>query len=149
MAKVRQVSLLIRLYLYSKCDGLTLSSLIHIMQVSVFFGRVGEGGLHLWHMKVPRPETGSKPQLQPMSQLEQCWILNPLCQDGDQTHASAVSWATAVGLLTHWVTAEFQGSVLKHCRANDSAGLEKMSCCDMNYLWRESSDRELWTVSRN
>ena len=43
---------------------------------------------HPWHMEVPRPSTESKPELQPMSQLQQCQILNPLCWTGDQTSAS-------------------------------------------------------------
>ena len=37
------------------------------------------GGVHPWHMEVLGPGTESKPQLQ------QCWILNPLCCTGDQT----------------------------------------------------------------
>ena len=32
---------------------------------------------------VPRPETGSKPQLQAIPQLPQCQILNPLCGAGN------------------------------------------------------------------
>ena len=33
---------------------------------------------HPWHMEVPGPGIKSKPQLWPMPQLRQCWILNPL-----------------------------------------------------------------------
>ena len=36
--------------------------------------------LHPWHMEVPRPGIESEPQLQ------QHWILNPLSQEGGQTH---------------------------------------------------------------
>ena len=49
--------------------------------------------LHPWHMEVPGPGIKSKPQLQPMPQLQQFHILKPLCQARDQTHTSAVSWA--------------------------------------------------------
>ena len=34
---------------------------------------------------VPRPGIWSKLQVQPMPQLQQCWILNPLCHTRDQT----------------------------------------------------------------
>ena len=38
-----------------------------------------------WDMEVPGPGIRSKLQLQPIPQLRPCWILNPLCQTGDQT----------------------------------------------------------------
>ena len=31
---------------------------------------------HLYHMEVPRPGIESQLQLQPMPQLQQCWIFN-------------------------------------------------------------------------
>ena len=40
----------------------------------------------LWHMEVPRPGSEPEPQLRPLPQLWQHWILNPLCQAGDQTY---------------------------------------------------------------
>ena len=36
-----------------------------------------------------------------MPQLQQCQVLNPLCWARDQTLASAETWTTAVGFLTH------------------------------------------------
>ena len=35
------------------------------------------------HMEVPGRGIRSKLQLQPMPQLQQCWILNPLCRSGN------------------------------------------------------------------
>ena len=40
-------------------------------------------GLHTQHMEVPRPGKESEPQLQPVPQWQQYWILNPLLQAGD------------------------------------------------------------------
>ena len=37
-------------------------------------------------MEVPRPETESEPELQPMPQLQQHRIPNPLLWTRDQTH---------------------------------------------------------------
>ena len=34
--------------------------------------------LYLRYMEVPRPGIRSEPHLQPMQQLWQCWVLNPL-----------------------------------------------------------------------
>ena len=48
-----------------------------VWQCCFFFG--GGGGSHLWHIEVPGPGIESEPQLQPKPQLQQCWILNPLC----------------------------------------------------------------------
>ena len=47
--------------------------------------------LHSWHMEVPGPGIKSKLQLQCTPQPQQCWILNPLRQAGDQTCASAAT----------------------------------------------------------
>ena len=38
--------------------------------------------LHLRHIEIPRPEIKSEPQMQCMSQLQQCQILNPLHHTG-------------------------------------------------------------------
>ena len=46
-------------------------------------------------MKVLGPRIESEPQLQPMPQLQKCWILNLLCWAGDQTHDTAVPGAAA------------------------------------------------------
>ena len=51
------------------------------------------------HMKVPGPGIESEPQLQPVPQLRQHWILNPLCWAGDQTFASAATQAATVTVL--------------------------------------------------
>ena len=37
---------------------------------------------------------------------------NPLCQAGDQTHASAANQAAVVGFLAHWTTAETPKSLV-------------------------------------
>ena len=37
------------------------------------------------HMKVPRPGTESETQVQPVPQLQQCWILNLLCNSGNSS----------------------------------------------------------------
>ena len=61
--------------------------------------------LHSWHMEVPRLETESELRLQ---QLWQCWTFNPLHWAGDWSAASSaftVTWAPAVGFLTHCATA--------------------------------------------
>ena len=49
------------------------------------------------HMEFPRPGTESKSQLQPIPQLQQCWILNPLYYPGwnpylsfDLRHCSSI-----------------------------------------------------------
>ena len=39
-------------------------------------------------MDVPGPGIESELELRPMPQLQQCWILNPLCQARDRTGAS-------------------------------------------------------------
>ena len=39
--------------------------------------------LYSQHMEVPGPGTESEPQLPPMPQLPQHWILNPLCHSGN------------------------------------------------------------------
>ena len=39
---------------------------------------------------VPGPGIRSKPKSQPLPQVQQCQILNPLCWPGDQTHASVL-----------------------------------------------------------
>lgn len=44
--------------------------------------------LHLWHMEIPRLGIESKLQLQPVPQLQQHQILNPLCLAGVQTHTA-------------------------------------------------------------
>ena len=45
--------------------------------------------LHPQHMEIPGPGTESEPHLQPMPQLQQHRILNPLCQARDQTCANS------------------------------------------------------------
>ena len=47
-----------------------------------------------------RPGIESELQLQPESQLQQRWILNPLHWAWDRTHTSAATQAAAVGSLT-------------------------------------------------
>ena len=44
-----------------------------------------------WHIEVPGRGTESQLELQPMPQLWQCWILNPLCRTQDQTHILATT----------------------------------------------------------
>ena len=61
--------------------------------------------LHPQHMDVPGPRMASEPQLQPMPQLLQLWIFNPLCQARDRTCSSMVTRATAVRSLTHCAAA--------------------------------------------
>ena len=46
------------------------------------------------YMEIPQPGIESEMQLQPLPQLWQCWILNPLCWAGDWTHTSATTQAT-------------------------------------------------------
>ena len=50
------------------------------------------------HMEVPGPGIKSEPQLQPVPQLWQCWILNPLSRAEDWTCASAV-----ICCRDHWI----------------------------------------------
>lgn len=38
-----------------------------------------------WHTEVPRPEIESRLQLRTMLQLQQLWILNPLCHSQNAT----------------------------------------------------------------
>lgn len=66
---------------------------------SFFFGLSSS----MW--KFPRAGIKSKPELQPMPQLQQRWTLNPLRHAWNQTCAFAVTWATAVGSLAHCATA--------------------------------------------
>ena len=54
--------------------------------------------MYLNHMKVPQSRTESELQLQ------QCRIFNPLPWAGDQICAFVVTWAAAVGFLTHCTT---------------------------------------------
>ena len=54
----------------------------------------------LQHMEVPKPGIKSELHLQAMTQLQQCWILNPLQRAGNWTCASTATWATAVRFLT-------------------------------------------------
>ena len=70
------------------------------------------GGGTLWHMEFPKPRTESKPYLQPVPQLWQRQILNPLFWAGDQTHTSAKPQDTAVGSLTHYATAGTPGQII-------------------------------------
>lgn len=62
-------------------------------------------GLSSSMWKFPRAGIKSKPELQPMPQLQQRWTLNPLRHAWNQTCAFAVTWATAVGSLAHCATA--------------------------------------------
>ena len=55
--------------------------------------------LHPWHVEVSRPGIESHLQLWPIPQLQQHWILKPLCWAGVWTCASIVTWATVVGFL--------------------------------------------------
>ena len=56
--------------------------------------------LNQQYMEVLRPGIESEPQLlQTMQQLQQCWILNPLCWARDQTCASAETPAIADTML--------------------------------------------------
>ena len=57
-----------------------------------------------WLLEVPGPEVDSKPQLWPTPQLWLLWILNWLHSAGNWSHTSAVTWAIAVGFLTHCAT---------------------------------------------
>ena len=50
--------------------------------------------LNLWHMEVPGLGMESKPQLWPIPQLQQCWILNPLAWARNWTYARAVTQVT-------------------------------------------------------
>ena len=52
-------------------------------------------GCTLPPIEIPGPGIESELQLPTMPQLQQCWILNPLCWTGDQTHTSAVTQADA------------------------------------------------------
>ena len=55
--------------------------------------------LHLQHTEVPGPVIESKTQLWPTLQLQQCQILNALCQAWYQSLTSAETLTTAVGFL--------------------------------------------------
>ena len=54
----------------------------------------------LQHMKVPRPGTNTKLKLQPMPQLQQRQILNPLLQARDHSGASTDT-SKIINLLCH------------------------------------------------
>lgn len=54
-------------------------------------------------MDVPRPETESKPQLQP-AHSNTTRSFKPMHQAKDQTSTSTVIWVAAVGFLTHGAT---------------------------------------------
>ena len=56
------------------------------------------------HTEVPGPGIKSELQLQPMLQLQQCWILNPLHQAGGIEPAS--HHRDSAGSLTHCATRE-------------------------------------------
>ena len=56
-------------------------------------------------MEVTGTVVESEQQLQPMPQLQQWQILNPLCQASERTLTSAVIQIAAVGFLTHCTTA--------------------------------------------
>ena len=76
------------------------------------FAQIFFGGGTLWHMEFPKPRTESKPYPQPVPQLWQRQILNPLFWAGDQTHTSAKPQDTAVGSLTHYATAGTPGQII-------------------------------------
>ena len=78
-----------------------LSSFFFLGGVICFF--LGFFG-HTHSMEVPRPGIESDPQLWPMPYLQQCQILNPLCQAENQIHTSTMTQASAVGCLTHYAT---------------------------------------------
>ena len=60
---------------------------------------------HSQHMEFPRLRVKSEPQLWPVPQLQQCWILNPLCWARDRLcHCRANT-----GSLTHGTTAGTPG----------------------------------------
>ena len=48
--------------------------------------------VYLWHMEVFRPGIKSELQLQPMPQLQQCWILNPPLWVRAQTCNKPAPW---------------------------------------------------------
>ena len=55
-------------------------------------------------MEVPGPGNEPEPQLWPTQQLQQHQSFKPMCRARDQTHTPAVTWAAAVGFLTHCAT---------------------------------------------
>ena len=57
--------------------------------------------LHPWHVEVPGPGIKSELQLQPMPQLQQCWICNPLHQTRDGTHTTTEKTTTGHYPLCH------------------------------------------------
>ena len=61
--------------------------------------------LYPWHMEVLGPGVGCCCGSDSTWQLWQCWTLKPLCQAGDWTCASAVTWTTTDVFLTHCTTA--------------------------------------------
>ena len=60
-------------------DAETLWYSVCVCNLFPFIYLVSYVWLNPWHMEVPGPGTESKPQLQPMPQLQQCQVLNPLC----------------------------------------------------------------------
>ena len=63
---------------------------------------------------VPRPGIRSQLYSQPKLQLRQCWILNPLCQAGDQTCIQ--SCCTAAGIPTF----PFLSSIFYHVLSQEA-----------------------------
>ena len=59
---------------------------------------------HTWNMKVPEPVIVSELKWWPTTQPCNLRSFNPLCLTRDGTCASGVTWATAVGFLTHCTT---------------------------------------------
>ena len=58
--------------------------------------------VHFQHMEVPGPGIEPELQLQPMPQLWQHHILNPLCWARDRTHASAETTRILNPLYAQW-----------------------------------------------
>ena len=68
--------------------GNGISSVDSAERAVVFVCLFGLFWPHLWHMEVSRPGIKSQPQLTPMPQPRQSWILNPLCHSGSSKRAT-------------------------------------------------------------
>ena len=72
---------------------------------------------HLQHMEAPGPGVETKLEVRPTPQLQQHWILNPLCWAGDQSRDSTE---------TIWII-----NTLHHCGNSPILLLIKISFCSL------------------
>ena len=80
--------------------------------------------LHLWHMEIPRPGIKSEPQLWSMPQLQQHWILNPLCQGlNPHIHSNGSCYSWILNSLCHSVW-NSKISILSGSFLNGKAGIK-------------------------